>query len=156
LIRRSPDSREGDFNDKHQVARRCPPRVAGLAALADAARKIAKDKNLPLIDLRAAFIAYWKKNNPDSKPNGVLTYDATTGMKRATSTSPSKCSRSSSRHQTRSRFETDWMALKKLANFRLDCPVGSGTPTAIWCLAFRAPVPSPGGRVDPKKLFQPR
>ena len=46
-----------------------------LDALADAARKIAKDKNLPLIDLRAAFIAYWKKNNPDSKPNGVLTYD---------------------------------------------------------------------------------
>jgi len=46
-----------------------------LDALANAARKIAKDKKLPLIDLRAAFIEYWKKNNPDSKPNGVLTYD---------------------------------------------------------------------------------
>jgi lysophospholipase L1-like esterase len=46
-----------------------------LDALADAARTIAKDKRLPLIDLRKAFIAYWKKNNPDSKPNGILTYD---------------------------------------------------------------------------------
>lgn len=46
-----------------------------LDALADAARTIAKDKKLPLIDLRAAFIEHWKKNNADNKPNGVLTYD---------------------------------------------------------------------------------
>src|SRR5262245_17061105 len=31
-IRRSPDSQEGDFNDKHQVARRCTPRVARIPA----------------------------------------------------------------------------------------------------------------------------
>jgi lysophospholipase L1-like esterase len=46
-----------------------------LDALAGVAREIAKEKKLPLVDLRAAFIDYWKKNNPDNKPNGVLTYD---------------------------------------------------------------------------------
>jgi lysophospholipase L1-like esterase len=46
-----------------------------LDALADAARMIAKEKKLPLVDLRQAFIDYWKKNNPDNKPKGFLTYD---------------------------------------------------------------------------------
>src|SRR5262249_17271589 len=39
-----------------------------LDALADAARAIAKEKKLPLNDLRKAFIAYWKEHNPDNKP----------------------------------------------------------------------------------------
>jgi lysophospholipase L1-like esterase len=38
-------------------------------------REVAKAKNVPLNDLRTAFVAYWKKNNPDNKPLGVLTYD---------------------------------------------------------------------------------
>jgi len=46
-----------------------------LDALAETARTIAREKKLPLVDLRAAFIEYWKKNNPENKPNGFLTYD---------------------------------------------------------------------------------
>jgi lysophospholipase L1-like esterase len=46
-----------------------------LDALADAARAIAREKKLSLVDLREAFIEYWKKNNPDNKPKGFLTYD---------------------------------------------------------------------------------
>ncbi len=46
-----------------------------LDALANVARTIAREKKLPLVDLRQAFIDYWKKNNPDNKPKGFLTYD---------------------------------------------------------------------------------
>lgn len=46
-----------------------------LDALADVARALAKEKQLPLNDLRKAFIDYWKKNNPDNKKRGILTYD---------------------------------------------------------------------------------
>jgi lysophospholipase L1-like esterase len=46
-----------------------------LDALADVARGIAKEKNLPLVDLRKAFREYWKANNPENKPKGFLTYD---------------------------------------------------------------------------------
>jgi lysophospholipase L1-like esterase len=46
-----------------------------LDALADVARTIAKEKKLPLVDLRAAFIDYWKKYNPGNKSKDILTYD---------------------------------------------------------------------------------
>ena len=46
-----------------------------LDEFAQVERDVAKGKNVPLIDLREAFVAYWKKNNPDNKPSGVLTYD---------------------------------------------------------------------------------
>ena len=46
-----------------------------LDALADVARTIAKEKKLPLNDLRKAFIEYWKKHNPENKSKGFLTYD---------------------------------------------------------------------------------
>jgi len=46
-----------------------------LDALAEAARTIAREKQLPVVDLRKAFIDYWKKHNPDNKPRGFLTYD---------------------------------------------------------------------------------
>ena len=46
-----------------------------LDALADVARTIAREKKLPLNDLRKAFIEYWKKHNPDNKAKGFLTYD---------------------------------------------------------------------------------
>src|SRR5262245_53926857 len=46
-----------------------------LDALAEVARLIAREKNLPLVDLREAFIEYWKANNPGNKPKGFLTYD---------------------------------------------------------------------------------
>ena len=46
-----------------------------LDALADVARGIAKEKKLQLVDLRKAFLEYWKANNPENKPKGFLTYD---------------------------------------------------------------------------------
>ncbi len=46
-----------------------------LDALADAARAVAKEKKVPLNDLRKAFVEYWKKHNPDNKSKGFLTYD---------------------------------------------------------------------------------
>src|SRR5262245_1266738 len=36
-----------------------------LDALAEAARTIAREKKLPLVDLRKAFIEYWEKSNPE-------------------------------------------------------------------------------------------
>lgn len=46
-----------------------------LDALAEVARAIAREKQLPLVDLRQAFIAYWKTHNAENKPRGFLTYD---------------------------------------------------------------------------------
>ena len=46
-----------------------------LDALAEVARLIAREKQLPLVDLRKAFIEYWKTHNPENKPKGFLTYD---------------------------------------------------------------------------------
>ena len=46
-----------------------------LDALAEVTRAIAKEKDLPLVDLRQAFREYWKTHNPENKPKGFLTYD---------------------------------------------------------------------------------
>jgi isoamyl acetate esterase len=46
-----------------------------LEKFAHVEREVAKAKKVPLIDLRKAFVAYWKKHNLDNKPSGVLTYD---------------------------------------------------------------------------------
>ena len=46
-----------------------------LDALAEIARVIAKERDLPLVDLRQAFREYWKTHNPENKPRGFLTYD---------------------------------------------------------------------------------
>lgn len=46
-----------------------------LEEFAQIEREVAKAKNVPLNDLRKAFVAHWKKNNLDNKPNGILTYD---------------------------------------------------------------------------------
>ena len=48
---------------------------AKLDEFAEVARGIAKAKGVPLNDLRKAFVAHWKKHNPDNKPSGILTYD---------------------------------------------------------------------------------
>jgi lysophospholipase L1-like esterase len=48
---------------------------AKLEAFAQVARGVAKDKKVPLNDLRKAFVAYWKQHNPDNKDKGFLTYD---------------------------------------------------------------------------------
>jgi lysophospholipase L1-like esterase len=46
-----------------------------LDEFAEIERQVAKAKNVPLNDLRQAFVEHWKKNNPDNKPSGILTYD---------------------------------------------------------------------------------
>ena len=58
--------------EKHDGTNKDDP---NLDAFAEVARGIAKAKNVPLNDLRKAFVEYWKKNNPDNKPSGFLTYD---------------------------------------------------------------------------------
>ena len=46
-----------------------------LEEFAEIAREVAVAKQVPLLDLRKAFLEHWKKNNPDNKASGVLTYD---------------------------------------------------------------------------------
>ncbi len=46
-----------------------------LEEFAQIARDVAKDKKVPLNDLRKAFMDYLKKHNPDNKDSGFLTYD---------------------------------------------------------------------------------
>jgi lysophospholipase L1-like esterase len=48
---------------------------AKLDEFAEIERQVAKAKNVPINDLRKAFVAYWKANNPDNRPKGILTYD---------------------------------------------------------------------------------
>jgi lysophospholipase L1-like esterase len=58
--------------EKHDGTNKDDPR---LEAFAEVEREVAREKNVPLNDLRKAFVAYWKKNNPDNRPSGILTYD---------------------------------------------------------------------------------
>lgn len=51
------------------------PNDTKLEEFAEIARGVALAKQVPLLDLRKAFVAYWRKNNPDNKSNGILTYD---------------------------------------------------------------------------------
>jgi isoamyl acetate esterase len=58
--------------EKHDGTNKDDPK---LDEFAQVEREVAKAKNVPLNDLRKAFVAHWKKNNPDNKPSGILTYD---------------------------------------------------------------------------------
>ena len=58
--------------EKHDGTNKDDP---NLEAFAQVEREVAKAKDVPLNDLRKAFVAYWKKNNPDNQGSGVLTYD---------------------------------------------------------------------------------
>ena len=58
--------------EKHDGTNKDDPK---LEEFAQVARGVAKAKQVPLNDLRKAFVAYWKKSNPDNKPSGILTYD---------------------------------------------------------------------------------
>jgi lysophospholipase L1-like esterase len=58
--------------EKHDGTNKDDPK---LEQFADIERGVAKAKKVPLNDLRKAFVQYWKKNNPDNKPSGILTYD---------------------------------------------------------------------------------
>ena len=46
-----------------------------LKEFAEVEREVARVKKVALNDLRKAFVAYWKENNPDKQPSGILTYD---------------------------------------------------------------------------------
>jgi lysophospholipase L1-like esterase len=58
--------------EKHDGSNKDDTKLEEFAAIA---REVAKAKNVPLNDLRRAFVEYWKKNNPDNKASGLLTYD---------------------------------------------------------------------------------
>jgi lysophospholipase L1-like esterase len=58
--------------EKHDGTNKDDPR---LEEFAQVERDVAKAKNVPLIDLRKAFVGYWKEFNPQNKPSGILTYD---------------------------------------------------------------------------------
>jgi lysophospholipase L1-like esterase len=58
--------------EKHDGTNQDDPK---LDEFAQVEREVANAKNVPLIDLRKAFVGYWKKHNRDNKPSGVLTYD---------------------------------------------------------------------------------
>jgi lysophospholipase L1-like esterase len=48
---------------------------AKLEEFAQIARDVAKEQDVPLNDLRKAFVAYWKEHNRENAPSGILTYD---------------------------------------------------------------------------------
>jgi lysophospholipase L1-like esterase len=58
--------------EKHDGTNKDDPK---LEAFAQIERQVARAKQVPLNDLRKAFLAYWQKNNPDNRPSGILTYD---------------------------------------------------------------------------------
>jgi lysophospholipase L1-like esterase len=58
--------------EKHDGTNKDDPK---LEQFAEIERQVAQDKKVPLNDLRKAFVEYWKKNNPENKPSGILTYD---------------------------------------------------------------------------------
>jgi lysophospholipase L1-like esterase len=60
------------LGEKHDGTNRIDKR---LDELAEVARTVAREQQIPLNDLRKAFVEYWKKNNTDNKPSGLLTYD---------------------------------------------------------------------------------
>jgi lysophospholipase L1-like esterase len=58
--------------EKHDGTNKDDPK---LEEFAEVERQVAQAKQVPLNDLRKAFVAHWRKNNPDNKPSGILTYD---------------------------------------------------------------------------------
>ena len=58
--------------EKHDGTNKDDPKLDEFAQIE---REVAKKKKVPLNDLRKAFVEYWKKNNTENKPNGLLTYD---------------------------------------------------------------------------------
>ena len=58
--------------ERHDGTNNDDPELEYFAAIQ---RRIIKAKNVPHNDLRKAFVDHWKKNNPDNKGSGILTYD---------------------------------------------------------------------------------
>jgi lysophospholipase L1-like esterase len=58
--------------EKHDGSNEDDPR---LDEFAQVQREVAEAKQVPLNDLRKAFVAHWKKHNSENQPSGILTYD---------------------------------------------------------------------------------
>lgn len=58
--------------EKHDGTNNDDPELEYFAAIQ---RRIIKAKQVPYNDLRKAFVEHWKKNNPENKYSGILTYD---------------------------------------------------------------------------------
>lgn len=58
--------------EKHDGTNKDDPK---LEEFAEIQRQIIQAKNVPYNDLRKVFVEHWKKNNPDNKGSGILTYD---------------------------------------------------------------------------------
>jgi lysophospholipase L1-like esterase len=58
--------------EKHDGSNMHDPK---LDEFAQTQREIAKAQDVPLNDLRKAFLAYWKEHNAANEPKGILTYD---------------------------------------------------------------------------------
>jgi len=58
--------------EKHDGTNKDDPKLDEFAAVQ---REVVKAKGVPMNDLRKAFVEHWKKNNPDNKGSGILTYD---------------------------------------------------------------------------------
>jgi lysophospholipase L1-like esterase len=58
--------------EKHDGTNRDDAKLEDFAVVE---REVARAKGVPLNDLRKAFVAHWKRNNPDNKGSGILTYD---------------------------------------------------------------------------------
>jgi isoamyl acetate esterase len=58
--------------EKHDGTNRDDAKLDEFAAVE---REVARAKGVPLNDLRRAFVEHWKANNPDNRPDGILTYD---------------------------------------------------------------------------------
>jgi lysophospholipase L1-like esterase len=58
--------------EKHDGSNADDPK---LDEFAEIERAVAQAKDVPINDLRKAFVAHWKKHNPDNQPSGILTYD---------------------------------------------------------------------------------
>jgi lysophospholipase L1-like esterase len=58
--------------EKHDGTNKDDPK---LEEFAEIERQVARAKQVPLNDLRKAFVAHWKLHNPDNKGSGILTYD---------------------------------------------------------------------------------
>lgn len=60
------------LGEKHDGSNRIDK---NLDDFADIARQVARDRKLPLNDLRKTFKEHWTKHNPDNKASGILTHD---------------------------------------------------------------------------------
>ncbi|MCI0462958.1 MAG: GDSL-type esterase/lipase family protein [Gemmataceae bacterium] len=58
--------------EKHDGTNKDDPK---LEEFAEVQRQVARAMKVPLNDLRKAFVAHWKKHNPENRPSGILTYD---------------------------------------------------------------------------------